>query len=68
MTIEVDHVYKSYDGKPVLTDFSLDIESGKSYLISAPSGSGKTTLLRIILGLEKPGKAGPRQYPASWRL
>ncbi len=42
MTIEVDHVYKSYDGKPVLTDFSLDIESGKSYLISAPSGSGKT--------------------------
>ena len=27
MTIEVDHVYKSYDGKPVLTDFSLDIET-----------------------------------------
>lgn len=60
MTIEVDHVYKSYDGKPVLTDFSLDIESGKSYLISAPSGSGKTTLLRIILGLEKPDRGSIR--------
>ncbi len=54
MTIEVDHVYKSYDGKPVLTDFSLDIESGKSYLISAPSGSGKTTLL------EKPDRGSIR--------
>ena len=60
MTIEVDHVYKSYDGKTVLSDFSLDIESGKSYLISAPSGSGKTTLLRIILGLEKPDRGSIR--------
>ena len=54
MTIEVDRISKSYDGKPVLTDFSLDISQGSSYLITGASGAGKTTLLRIILGLEQP--------------
>lgn len=54
MTIEVENVSKAYDGKPVLRNFSLDISSDTSYLITGESGIGKTTLLRIILGLEKP--------------
>ena len=53
MTIQVDSVSKSFDGKPVLTDFCMEISDGNSYLLTGPSGSGKTTLLRILLGLEK---------------
>ncbi len=54
MTIEAEHIYKSYGGKPVLEDFSLDISSDSSYVITGESGAGKTTFLRILLGLEKP--------------
>ena len=53
MTIEAEHIYKSYDGRPVLEDFSLDISSDSSYVITGESGAGKTTFLRILLGLEK---------------
>lgn len=68
MTIEVKDVTKSYDGKVVLEDFSLNIESEHSYIITGPSGCGKTTLLRLILGLEKPDAGtvkllGDYKYP-----
>lgn len=54
MTIEIDHVSKSYDGKPVLQDLSFEISSENSYVITGHSGIGKTTLIRIILGLTQP--------------
>lgn len=54
MTIEIENVSKSYNGKPVLKNFSLDISSDSSYLITGESGAGKTTLLRILLGLDQP--------------
>ena len=68
MTIEVKDVKKSYDGKVVLEDFNLNIESEHSYIITGPSGCGKTTLLRLILGLEKPDAGtvkllGDYKYP-----
>lgn len=52
--IIISHLYKSYDGKPVLEDVSLRFEAGIVTAICAPSGKGKTTLLRILTGLEKP--------------
>ena len=51
--IKMHHIAKSFDGKAVLTDFSLTLEEGITCLM-APSGRGKTTLLRILLGLETP--------------
>ena len=68
MTIEVKDVKKSYDGKVVLENFNLNIESEHSYIITGPSGCGKTTLLRLILGLEKPDAGtvkllGDYKYP-----
>lgn len=60
MTIEAEHIYKSYNGKPVLTDFCLDVSSDSSYLITGESGAGKTTFLRILLGLEKPDQGRVR--------
>ncbi|MBQ7518789.1 MAG: ATP-binding cassette domain-containing protein [Clostridia bacterium] len=49
--IEMNHIAKAFDGKAVLTDFSLSLGDGITCLM-APSGRGKTTLLRILLGLE----------------
>ncbi len=60
MTIEAEHIYKSYDGKPVLEDFCLDVSSDSSYVITGESGAGKTTFLRILLGLEKPDQGRVR--------
>lgn len=56
MTVEVKHVSKSYNGKEVLSDFSLEISSDDTYLLMGPEGCGKTTLLRIICGLENPDR------------
>ena len=68
MIIEVKNVSKSYDGQKVLDNFSLEIESEHSYIITGPSGCGKTTLVRLILGLDEPdegkvGLLGDYKYP-----
>ena len=49
--LELKNVKKSYDGMPVLTDISLNIEDGEIVSILGPSGCGKTTLLNLILGI-----------------
>ena len=69
MTIEAEHIFKSYDGRNVLNDFSLDISSDSSYAITGESGAGKTTFLRILLGLEKQDQGRVRllgDYKYSW--
>ena len=53
MEIRVEHLYKSYGGRPVLTDLSAVFPKGIT-CVTAPSGTGKTTLLRLLLGLERP--------------
>lgn len=39
---------KSYDGRPVLNNFSLEVNTGEWIGILGESGSGKSTLLKII--------------------
>ncbi len=56
MDIAVNHLWKSYDGSPVLEDFSCSIPRGSCCALLAPSGAGKTTLLRLLLGLEQPDR------------
>ena len=68
MIIEVKNVSKAYNGKDVIKDFSLNIESEHAYVVTGESGCGKTTLIRIILGLEKADKGsvgllGDYKYP-----
>ena len=48
------NVSKSYDGRTVIADLSLDVEPGEFLAIVGPSGSGKTTAMRIIGGFESP--------------
>ncbi len=40
--------------KPVMSDFSLQIEAGTVTAILGPNGAGKTTLLHLMLGWLKP--------------
>ena len=56
MDIAVNHLWKSYDGTPVLEDFSCSSPRGSCCALLAPSGAGKTTLLRLLLGLEQPDR------------
>jgi len=50
----ISNVNAGYDGKIVLNNVSLDVESDDFIGIIGPNGGGKTTLLRVILGLLKP--------------
>lgn len=54
MSIEVQHVAKTFGDFTALHDLSLTIPDGRLVAILGPSGCGKTTLLRIIAGLEMP--------------
>lgn len=49
--LELVNVNKSYEGTQILTDISLEIQTGEIVSILGPSGSGKTTLLNCILGM-----------------
>ena len=46
--IEFSHINFSYDGKPVIHDFSAEAKAGQKVAIVGPTGAGKTTLIRCI--------------------
>ncbi|MDG0767187.1 ATP-binding cassette domain-containing protein [Bacillus halotolerans] len=52
--IELKSISKSFDGKAVLSNFSIHIEENEFVSIVGKSGSGKTTLLNIISLLDYP--------------
>ena len=49
--IRADHIFKTFEGRTVLNDISVDFETGKTNLIIGRSGSGKTVLLKSLVGL-----------------
>ncbi|HSY20375.1 MAG TPA: ABC-F family ATP-binding cassette domain-containing protein [Candidatus Acidoferrales bacterium] len=45
---------KSFGGRELFDDVSLNIMSGDRIAITGPNGAGKSTLIKIILGKEEP--------------
>jgi len=54
--VEIESITVSFDGKPVVRDFSLSLSWGEKAVLAGRSGSGKTTILRSILGFVVPEK------------
>ena len=52
--IRAEHILKSFAGRTVLNDVSVEFETGKTNLIIGRSGSGKTVLLKTLVGLHEP--------------
>src|SRR5260370_13710202 len=54
--ISLQHLYKSFNGKEVLRDMSIDVERGESVVIVGGSGTGKSVTLKHMIGLLKPDR------------
>lgn len=52
--ININNIYKSFNGLDVLKGVSCNIKKGEKVVIIGASGSGKSTLLRCMNLLEKP--------------
>lgn len=53
MSLTIERLNVSFDGRDVLHDLDLKLSSDEIVVILGPSGCGKTTLLRTIAGLQK---------------
>lgn len=54
LTIDVQQLWKAYDGKPALQGLFLDANEGEIVGLIGPNGAGKTTTLKILVGLLRP--------------
>ena len=52
--LKLHDLNKSYGGKRIVRDLSLEVKSGEFFSLLGPSGCGKSTTLRMISGFEKP--------------
>jgi ABC-2 type transport system ATP-binding protein len=54
IAIHVEGLDKSFGGRRVVRDFSIDVEESRITGFLGPNGSGKTTTLRMLCGLLTP--------------
>src|SRR5215813_7920805 len=54
IAIEVDGLSKSFGGRKVVRDLSMQVKRGEIYGFLGPNGSGKTTTIRMLCGLLTP--------------
>lgn len=54
IAIEVKGLTKSFDGREVVHDLSMEVKRGTIYGFLGPNGSGKTTTIRMLCGLLAP--------------
>ncbi|EQC52433.1 LPS export ABC transporter ATP-binding protein [Bacteriovorax sp. DB6_IX] len=56
--LEAKNLQKTYSGRTVVKDVSLDVEQGEVVGLLGPNGAGKTTSFYMIVGLVKADKGG----------
>ena len=54
IAIDVEGLTKSFDGRVVVRDLSMQVRRGTIYGFLGPNGSGKTTTIRMLCGLLTP--------------
>ena len=54
IAIDVEHLTKSFNGRAVVRDLTMQVRKGLIYGFLGPNGSGKTTTLRMLCGLLTP--------------
>ncbi len=60
LVIEASGIGKSYDGRPIVDDFSIRIARGDRIGIVGPNGAGKTTLIGLLTGVITPDTGSVR--------
>lgn len=61
LVLEAKHVFKTFNDKSIIKDFSCRILRGDRIGIIGPNGSGKTTLIKLLLGELIPDKGNIRR-------
>jgi Fe-S cluster assembly ATP-binding protein len=51
--LEIEHLNVVVEGKEILHDVNLKIDTGETHALFGPNGSGKTTLLMAIMGFPR---------------
>lgn len=54
MNITLQNITKSYGGRDILVDFSMDVTDGMRLCVCGPNGCGKSTLIRIMANASPP--------------
>ena len=54
MKITIQELSKSFGGRDIFNNFSLEVDSGVRLCVCGPNGTGKSTLLRLLAGVEPP--------------
>jgi len=54
IAIDVEGLTKSFDGRAVVRNLSMQVKRGEIYGFLGPNGSGKTTTIRMLCGLLTP--------------
>lgn len=54
IALKVEGISKSFDGKEVIKDFSIELMRGEKVAVIGTNGIGKTTLLRMLAGELEP--------------
>jgi ABC-2 type transport system ATP-binding protein len=57
IAIDVRGLTKSFEGREVVHDLSMQVKRGTIYGFLGPNGSGKTTTIRMLCGLLTPDPA-----------
>ena len=57
IVIDVHGLTKSFGGRQVVRDLSMQVKRGTIFGFLGPNGSGKTTTIRMLCGLLTPIKA-----------
>ena len=63
--LRAEHLAKSYGGRPIVKDVSLEVSTGEIVGLLGPNGAGKTTSFRMLTGDETPSSGDAEIFSKS---